>query len=60
MKDLITSDLRRQTECYFESVDLRIMGGKQPIKLCRELENSSEVHLFCNLELEGGRLIRNR
>jgi hypothetical protein len=45
IRDVITSDLSKQTQCYFEHVGLSILGGKQLIKCCRELTNSFEVQI---------------
>lgn len=45
IRDIIIKDLSTQTQCYFEHVDLRIVDGKQLIKLCRELANSFEVQI---------------
>ncbi len=45
IQSVITGDLTKSTECYFEDVDLKIIGGKRLIKLCRELANSFEVQI---------------
>lgn len=45
IKSVITQDLSKQTQCYFENVDVKIVDGKGMVKLCRELTNSFEVQI---------------
>lgn len=44
-REMITKDLFDLTECCFDSVHVRLVGGKQLIKYCRELENTFEVQI---------------
>lgn len=45
IQNVITEDLAKSTECYFEHVDLRIIGGKQLIKFCQDLASSFDVQI---------------
>ncbi len=45
IKEVIVKDLSTQTQCYFDSVEVNVVDGKQLIKLCRELANSFEVQI---------------
>lgn len=45
IQGVIKSDLAKSTECYFEQVELRLIGGKQLIKLCQDLSNSFDVQI---------------
>jgi cold shock CspA family protein len=45
IQDVIRNDLANSTDCYFERVELRVLGGKQLIKFCQELANSFEVQI---------------
>src|SRR5208282_3548933 len=42
---VIKNDLAKSTECYFEDVEISVIGGKQLIKFCQELGNSFEVQI---------------
>jgi cold shock CspA family protein len=42
---VIKDDLAKSTECYFEHIELAIVGGKQLIKFCQELANSFDVQI---------------
>ncbi len=45
IQSVIKNDLAKTTECYFEDVDISVIGGKQLIKICQELANSFEVQI---------------
>lgn len=44
-QEMMTKDLFGLTECCFDRVDVRLVGGKQLIRYCRELENTFEVQI---------------
>ena len=45
IQELIKKDLSGSTECYFENIEMKILGGKQLVKLCQELASSFEVQI---------------
>jgi cold shock CspA family protein len=45
MREQIKKDLSSSSECFFEDVDVKFVGGKTLIKYCRELENSFDVQI---------------
>lgn len=45
IKEVVQKDVAGSTDCYFESVELWVTGGKQLIKACQELANSFEVQI---------------
>jgi cold shock CspA family protein len=45
IQEVIKKDLAKSTECYFEQIELRVIGGKQLIKFCQELANSFDVQI---------------
>jgi cold shock CspA family protein len=45
IRSVIKSDLAKSTECYFEEIDVSLVGGKQLIKFCQELANNFEVQI---------------
>lgn len=45
IQNVIKGDLADSTECYFENVELRLIGGKQLVKMCQELANSFDVQI---------------
>ncbi|MGA3326203.1 MAG: AIPR family protein [Terriglobia bacterium] len=44
-RETIARDLSDLADCCFDHVDVRLVGGKQLIKYCRELENTFEVQI---------------
>lgn len=48
VKRMIEDELRNNTSCYFEDVRVELVGGKQILAYCRELENNFTVQLNTN------------
>lgn len=48
VKRMIEDELRNNTGCYFEDVRVELVGGKQILAYCRELENNFTVQLNTN------------
>ena len=48
VKKMIEDELRNNTDCYFEDVRVELVGGKQILAYCRELENNFTVQLNTN------------
>lgn len=40
VRQMIEDELRKNTDCYFEDVRVELVGGKQILANCRELENN--------------------
>jgi cold shock CspA family protein len=45
IRSVITNDLAKQTQCYFDRVELTVVDGRKLTKFCRELANSFEVQI---------------
>ena len=45
IQGIIKDDLAKSTECYFEHIELRVIGGKQLVKFCQELASSFDVQI---------------
>jgi cold shock CspA family protein len=45
MQSQIKKDLSGSANCYFENVDVKVIGGKTLIRYCRELENNFDVQI---------------
>ena len=48
VRRMIEDELRKNTDCYFENVRVELVGGKQILANCRELENNFTVQLNTN------------
>ena len=48
VRKMIEDELRKNTDCYFENVRVELIGGKQILAYCRELENNFSVQLNTN------------
>lgn len=48
VKQMIKDELLNNTGCYFEDVRVELVGGKQILAYCRELENNFTVQLNTN------------
>ena len=48
VRQMIEDELRKNTDCYFENVRVELVGGKQILANCRELENNFTVQLNTN------------
>ena len=48
VRKMIEDELRNNTNCYFEDVRVELVGGKQILSYCRELENNFSVQLNTN------------
>lgn len=48
VRRMIEDELCRNTDCYFEEVRVELVGGKQILSYCRELENNFTVQLNTN------------
>jgi cold shock CspA family protein len=45
IREVVAEDLAKNTECFFDSVEISIFGGRRLIKACQELSNSFDVQL---------------
>ena len=48
VRQMIEDELRNHAGCYFENVRVELVGGKQILSYCRELENNFTVQLNTN------------
>lgn len=48
VRRMIEDELRKNTDCYFEDVHVELVGGKQILSYCRELENNFTVQMNTN------------
>lgn len=48
VKSMILDELKNHTDYYFDDVRVELVGGKQVLSYCRELENSFTVQLNTN------------
>lgn len=48
VRKMIEDELRKNSDCYFDDVRVELVGGKQILSYCRELENNFTVQLNTN------------